>query len=382
MLGEVGEKLRSVSIEPADDFVVSLPDLIEIERPLVDVITKYRDRITLLCTEKTRLEVTIESIAEGILVVGRDGRVVMANTALGRLFALNMPLEGRPTAEVVRQASIQDAICYSLEHGTSRSLEVEMMGSIARHLDMHVEPIRRGNECVGVVSVFYDITRLRQLERLRRDFVANVSHELRTPLTAIKGYAETLTDGALEDREAAGRFIAIISSHADRLNRLLDDLLDLSRLESDQLQVDKTPCNLRSLVEVGSASVAAASEKKNIAISSEVAADIEVSCDPKLIEQALINLLDNAIKYTAEGGEVRVFTRIESSRLWLDVVDTGIGIPSEDLGRVFERFYRVDKGRSRAMGGTGLGLAIVRHVVEAHGERVLGAEPIGRGHDF
>jgi two-component system, OmpR family, phosphate regulon sensor histidine kinase PhoR len=133
---------------------------------------------------------------------------------------------------------------------------------------------------------------------------------------------------------------------------------------------------------VGSASVAAASEKKNIAISSEVAADIEVSCDPKLIEQALINLLDNAIKYTAEGGEVRVFTRIESSRLWLDVVDTGIGMPSEDLGRVFERFYRVDKGRSRAMGGTGLGLAIVRHVVEAHGERVVVQSQLGEGTTF
>jgi len=380
-LGEMGDALRREREDPADHFAISLPDFTELERPLTDLVAKYRDQVSRLNSEKSRLEVIIESITEGILVTGRDGRIALANTALERLFNLDISTVGRPTAEVIRQASIQEAISTSLAQGTGRALEVEVAGSL-RHLDMHVAPIRQGEECVGVVSVFYDITRLRQLERMRRDFVANVSHELRTPLTAIKGYAETLADGALDDREMAGRFVAIISSHADRLNRLLDDLLDLSRLESDQLQVDKAPCNLRNLVEICSTSVAAASAQKNIVIRSDVGADIEVSCDPKLIEQALVNLLDNAIKYTPEGGDVRVFTRVDSSRLWLDIADTGMGIPSEDLGRVFERFYRVDKGRSRAMGGTGLGLAIVRHVVEAHGERVLVQSTLGEGTTF
>jgi two-component system, OmpR family, phosphate regulon sensor histidine kinase PhoR len=377
----VGEKLRAAA-EAAGPFVLSLPEYADLEQALSDVMTRNRERENHLQTEKSRLEVIIESITEGILVTGRDGRVVLANGALGNLFGLQIPVQGRPTAEVVRNAAIQDAISYSLEKTAGRTLEVEMAGSLVRHLDVHVAPIRRGNECVGVVTVFYDNTRLRQLERMRRDFVANVSHELRTPLTAIKGYAETLADGALEDREAAARFIAIISSHADRLNRLLDDLLDLSRLESDQVKVEKVACNLRGLVEVCKASVVGAAAQKNISVINEIAVDVEVSCDPKFIEQALINLLDNAIKYTPDGGEVRVSTRSDALRLWLDVADTGIGIPSADIGRIFERFYRVDKGRSRAMGGTGLGLAIVRHVVEAHGEKVQVHSKLAEGTTF
>lgn len=384
-LRAVGEKLRRAD-EETDPFLISLPEYADLELSLTEVIAKNRERRNHLQTEKSRLEVIIESITEGILVTGRDGRVVLANGALGRLFGLQVPVQGRPTAEVVRNAAIQDAISYSLQQCAGQTLEVEMPGSLVRHLDVHVAPIRNGSECVGVVTVFYDITRLRQLERMRRDFVANVSHELRTPLTAIKGYAETLADGALEDREAAARFIAIISSHADRLNRLLDDLLDLSRLESDQVKVEKIACNLHGLVEACKASVVGAAQK-SISVIIDIAVDVEVCCDPKFIEQALINLLDNAIKYTPDGGEVRVSTRRDSTRrdstrLWLDVADTGIGIPSADIGRIFERFYRVDKGRSRAMGGTGLGLAIVRHVVEAHGEKVQVQSKLGEGTTF
>ncbi len=379
-LSQVGEIVRQVGEVEGEAVDISLPEWTDLELALTELMAKSRARINRLSTEKSRLEVIIESITEGILVTGRDGRVVLANGALGRLFGLRASVQGRPAAEIVRHSAIQDAISHSLEQCVARALEVEMTGRL--HLDVHVAPIRRGSECVGVVTVFYDITRLRQLERMRRDFVANVSHELRTPLTAIKGYAETLTNGALADPAAAARFIAIISSHADRLNRLLDDLLDLSRLESDQMQVEKAPCNLRALVESCANSTVGASAQKNISILVEIAADIEVCCDPKFIEQALINLLDNAIKYTPDGGEVRVSTRRESARLWLDVADTGIGIPLADMGRIFERFYRVDKGRSRAMGGTGLGLAIVRHAVEAHGEKVLVQSKLGEGTTF
>ena len=253
-----------------------------------------------------------------------------------------------------------------------------------RHLDLQVAPVFEGNECIGAVAVLYDITRLRQLERMRRDFVANVSHELCTPLTAIKGYAEILSDGAVDDRETARRFTGIIENHADRLTHLLGDLLDLSRLESDQLEVELVPCELKPLVDTSVGSVSQAAAQKQIAIHSDIPPSVQVICDPKMIEHALINLLDNAVKYTPAGGKVRVGTRpVEGAdRLAIYVEDTGIGIPSEDLGRIFERFYRVDKGRSRDLGGTGLGLSIVRHIAEAHGEQVSVQSKLGAGTTF
>jgi two-component system phosphate regulon sensor histidine kinase PhoR len=283
----------------------------------------------------------------------------------------------------VRHAAVQDAIAACMAECQGGEVEVALTGGPERHLDVQVAPIHAGEGCIGVVTVLFDITHLRQLERMRRDFVANVSHELRTPLTAIKGYAETLSDGALDDREAAARFVGIISSHADRLNRLLDDLLDLSRLESEQMEVELGSFQLKNLVDACVASVGQNAVQKRVAVAGDIPPDIQVTCDAKLIEQALINLLDNAVKYTPEGGQIRVGTRpVGGERIAVYVEDTGIGIPSEDLDRVFERFYRVDKGRSRDMGGTGLGLAIVRHIAEAHGERVSVESALGKGTTF
>lgn len=355
----------------------------ELSQTFSPMVAKYHRRIAELGADKSRLEVIIESITEGILVTGRDGRILLVNRALGRLLNLQANAQGRPAAEFVRQAAVQQAIDVCMQQSRGGALEVELGGGgTARHLDVHVAPIIEDAECIGVVAVFYDITRLRQLERMRRDFVANVSHELRTPLTAIKGYAETLADGALDDRAAAGRFVGIISLHADRLNLLLDDLLDLSRLESDQFKIEKRTCDLRRLVDSCSAAVSSAAEQKNIELNCQIDDGIAVRCDPQHIEQALINLLDNAVKYTPEGGRVQVAMRDVEGVIWLDVSDSGIGIPSADLGRIFERFYRVDKGRSRALGGTGLGLAIVRHVVEAHGEKVRVTSQLGEGATF
>ena len=192
-----------------------------------------------------------------------------------------------------------------------------------------------------------------------------------------------IADGALDDREAAARFIGIISSHADRLNRLLDDLLDLSRLESEQMEVELGACELKKIVDTCIGSVGQIAVQKRIAVAADIPSEIQVVCDAKLIEQALINLLDNAVKYTPDDGEVRVGTRpIGGERITVYVEDTGIGIASDDLGRVFERFYRADKGRSRDMGGTGLGLAIVRHIAEAHGERISVESALGKGTTF
>ena len=379
-----GERLRQLDEAAPGDPVWVEAFHPELARALEDLAERIQRRVHQLESENNRLEVILESITEAILVVDRDGRVVLANKALANLFGLNPPLEGLLTAEVVRYAAIQDALAGCLAEGRSREMEVELTGAPERHLDMQVAPVFEGNECIGAVAVLYDITRLRQLERMRRDFVANVSHELCTPLTAIKGYAEILSDGALDDRETARRFTGIIENHADRLTHLLGDLLDLSRLESDQLEAEMAPCELRPLVDTSVGSVSQAAAQKQIAINSDIPPAIKVICDPKLIEQALINLLDNAVKYTPVGGKVRVGTRpVEGAdHLTIYVEDTGIGIPSEDLGRIFERFYRVDKGRSRALGGTGLGLAIVRHIAEAHGEQVSVQSKLGAGTTF
>lgn len=356
----------------------------ELARPLEELAERIQQRVGQLESENNRLGIILESITEAILVVDRDSRVVLANKALANLFDLEPPLEGLLTAEVVRYSAIQDALTGCLTEGRRREMEVELTGAPERHLDMQVAPVFEGNECIGAVAVLYDITRLRELERMRRDFVANVSHELRTPLTAIKGYAEVLSDSALDDRETARRFTGIIENHADRLTRLLGDLLDLSRLESDQLEVELAPCELKPLVDTSVGSVSQAAAQKQIAIHCDIPPSVKVVCDPKLIEQALINLLDNAVKYTPAGGKVRVGTRPveDTDRLAIYVEDTGVGIPSEDLGRIFERFYRVDKGRSRDLGGTGLGLSIVRHIAEVHGEQVSVQSKLGAGTTF
>ena len=379
-----GERLQQLDKETPGDSAWLEAFHPELARPLEELAERIQQRVGQLESENNRLEIILESITEAILVVDRAGRVVLANKALANLFGIDPPLEGLLTAEVVRYSAIQDALAGCLADGRRREMEVDLTGARERHLDLQVAPVFEGNECIGAVAVLYDITRLRELERVRRDFVANVSHELRTPLTAIKGYAEILSEGAVADRETARRFTGIIENHADRLTRLLGDLLDLSRLESDQLEVELIPCELKPLVDTSVGSVRQAAAQKQIDIHLDIPPSVQVICDPKLIEQALINLLDNAVKYTPAGGKVRIGTRpVEGAdRLTIYVEDTGIGIPSEDLGRIFERFYRVDKGRSRDLGGTGLGLSIVRHIAEVHGEQVSVQSKLGAGTTF
>ena len=367
----------------------STSELAELEGALSDLGLQTRERIAQITTEKSRLETILNSITEGILVVGLDGRIALANRALGGLFGAEFPLEGRRPVEVARNSVVEEAIDQGLESGEEIHLETSLAGGVERHLDVRVAPVGRGDEQTGVVVVFYDVTRLRQLERMRKDFVANVSHELRTPLTTIKGCAETLEDGALEDRRAAERFLGMITSQSGRLNLLLEHLLELSRLESDDLEIRRESCVLRPLVENCAAGLSQLATGKNIPIEVDIPMDLEVNCDPRQIEQALFNLLDNAVKYTPENGKVQVSARHpekesggENQHIAIEVRDTGIGISSEHQKRVFERFYRVDTGRSRALGGTGLGLSIVRHIAEAHGGGVYVKSAMGQGSTF
>ena len=362
-------------------------ELDELSAALKEMYGQLQERMSLVTTEKVRLEAILESISEGIMVTGRDGRVVLVNQALMRIFAIEQPAVGYLPIELIRNAQVAETVEAVLENDEEVSHELTLAGGPERHLDVHIGPVRREEECIGVVAVFYDITPLRHLERVRKDFVANVSHELRTPLTAIKGYAETLSEGALDNRQSAERFVRILESHADRLTHLLDDLLDLSRLESENLELERGRCRLRGLAAAAAAPVSQLARQKRIDIRVEVEPSLEVDVDGKLIEQALINLVDNAVKYTNEGGTAKISARpVEANgppaKVAVEVSDTGIGIPAEDLVRVFERFYRVDKGRSRAQGGTGLGLSIVRHIVESHGEKVYVDSELGRGTTF
>jgi two-component system phosphate regulon sensor histidine kinase PhoR len=384
-------------------------ELVDLYRAIKELHARQTSLAGSLTAENRRLQVILDSITEGILVTDLDGRVLLANRALRDLFDVRGETVRRMAVEVVRNAAVGEAIDAVLETHSPVSCEI-VVGSAQRSLDVQAAPIvpPGTDEPSGSVTVFYEITRLRRLERMRADFVANVSHELRTPLTAIKGCAETLQDGALDDREAAARFVGVIASHADRLTGLLEDLLVLSRLESDRVELEPTTVAAQRLADTAREAVQQTAAAKKLTIEAEVSEGVAVRCDRRLIEQALINFVDNAVKYTPEGGTVWIrasrLSRTEAvlqlaRRRWsaggvehvgqeegdvvvFEVADTGIGIPADEVGRVFERFYRVDKGRSRAMGGTGLGLSIVRHAIELHGERVFLDSDLGGGSVF
>ncbi|MFT5366190.1 MAG: two-component system phosphate regulon sensor histidine kinase PhoR [Candidatus Latescibacterota bacterium] len=373
---------------------VTSQELRDLASALDEMRRQIQARIGQITLEKSRLEAVLTSITESILVTEQSGRVSMANRAFEKLFAITQNPVGRMPIELVRQREVQEAIEQTMESGQVVFLGLTLSDGLERYLDVHVAPILQAGTCVGSVTVFYDITELRRLERIRKDFVANVSHELRTPLTTIKGCAATLADGALNDKEAAKRFVDMINTHADRLHDLVEDILDLSRMESGTLVVASEICSVQEMVGAAIEQVRSQSQEKNIDLLVSLDDPFQVRCDFKLIEQALVNLLDNAVKYTPQGGTVRVVTSLFSQtdgengdggggkRIAIEVQDTGVGIPLASISRIFERFYRVDQGRSRAVGGTGLGLSIVKHIMEAHGERVYVESEQGRGTTF
>jgi two-component system phosphate regulon sensor histidine kinase PhoR len=394
----------------------SSDELDSLARALNEMSAQLKARIEQITEEKSLLEAVLASATEGILVTDEHGAVLSANAALRGLFQAppSSPVAGRPSIEVVRNPEVQEAIERTLRSGEETVREVALLGPAERRLEAHFTPIRLHGGIIGSVGIFYDVTEMRRMERMRRDFVANVSHELRTPLTAIRGCAETLADGALDDRDAARRFVGTIRSHAERLSALIDDLLSLSRIESGAQAIRRVSQPILPIVESSVQVVEAAAAQKRIDIQTDVPDGLpDIPCDGTLIEQALVNLLDNAIKYTPEGGRVRITAKktqsdegrtmnapplpespkdevhrssfiVHRSGGWVEIAveDTGIGIPPEHLPRVFERFYRVDRARSRALGGTGLGLSIVKHVAEAHGGSVRAESEVGKGSVF
>jgi two-component system, OmpR family, phosphate regulon sensor histidine kinase PhoR len=347
-----------------------------------------------LSKERDHLKAILAGMSEGVLVVGADGRAVLANPALRRLFDLREEVAGRPVLELVRLPELARLIDETLARGQGQESELVLPGPERRSIQLASAALsgagplgektgeKTGEEPGGAVVVARETTELRRLIEVRRDFVANVSHELKTPLAAIRGYAETLRDGALAEPETAERFTDRILRQCRRLQALLDDLLTLSRLESLQLPPKREPVDLKPLAERAIELMSSAAEERQVRLRYEAVPLDPVPGDADGLERLLVNLLDNGIKYNRPGGEVRLRLLPRPGEVVIEVADTGIGIPQESIPRLFERFYRVDKGRSREEGGTGLGLAIVKHVAQAHGGQVEVESRIGRGSTF
>ncbi len=330
------------------------------------------------------LDATINEMREGLLVIDREMRVVASNRAARGLFSnVEDPIGARRLTELTRNPAIYDAFLDGVRGKERAGAKVETYGGERRVFDLRVVPLQsaNGKTSHGAVGVFFDITRLERLELIRQEFLSNVSHELRTPLTSIIALAETLETGAIDDPEHNRRFLTIIQKNAARMHRLIDDILELSAIEAGNVKVKREIVQLHPLVEDVVGSLSAAASTHAITLQNLVAEEAKVFADPHRLVQMLTNLIDNAIKFNRDGGVVSI--RYEGGvRDKIRVEDTGEGIPAHHLDRLFERFYRVDRARSRELGGTGLGLAIVKHLARAHDGEVTVESRFGEGTRF
>lgn len=325
--------------------------------------------------EKERLNVILRSNPDALLIVDINGQIQLSSTSAKAMFG--EPLHGRPYIEVVRNHELRELVERVRVSREPGETEFRSVRPADRYLAVRVSPLcYKEQDLAGFVVVFHDMTKIRKLEQMRTDFVANVSHELRTPLTAIKGFSETLLDGAIDEPEHARKFLGTIKNHAERLDGIVDDLMTLSRIELGDIKVEKVPVSPAEAIDAAVMVLRDKAKQKGLVLRSEVAeGDTVIQADKNRLIQILLNLIDNAIKFT-DAGSVSASFRVESGRPVFAVQDTGIGIPKEHIERVGERFYRVDPARSRELGGTGLGLAIVKHLVRAHGwELSIQSEP-------
>jgi two-component system phosphate regulon sensor histidine kinase PhoR len=350
-------------------------------RALNVMSARLRGKIDDLEHEQAKITAVLDGMVEGVVAVDARDQIMAMNEPACALFEVGPGRgEGKPLLEVIRNADLHALLGQVRRADASGVAHRELMvpGAPPRVVQANAVPVDLGAGDVGVVMVFHDVTALRRLETVRTEFVANVSHELRTPLTAIQGYLETLVSGGLDEPEEARRFLEIVFRHTERLGRLLDDLTDLSNIELGRVQLHLAPVAVGGVVESVLAIMSRRAETRGVALTRTLPPDLpDVSADHDRLEQILINLVDNAVKHTDTGGRVTVSARpVAPGMVEIAVADTGVGIEPADLPRITERFYRVDKARSRELGGTGLGLAIVKHLVMAHGgELTIESEP-------
>jgi two-component system phosphate regulon sensor histidine kinase PhoR len=384
-------------------------ELAMLGRAMNETALRLAQTIRSLTEEHGRTAAILESMAEGVAVVGSDERVVYSNAAFAQILGSGTTAagtnvagtngiqggdgipgrsagQGRRLVELVRQTELLGVVKQALTSEERVESEVTVGTVRVRTFAVTAAPVRaseEGGTAIGAVLVLHDISELRRLERVRQDFVANVSHEFKTPLTAIRGFAETLLGGALDDVDHRVRFVEIIQDHAERLTRLTDDLLKLSTIEAGKMELELLTVSPQELLKMCADTASFAAKKKQQTIKIECARDLPaVRGDSGRLRDVLQNLLDNAVQYTPAGGHIVASAAREGDEIVFTVADNGIGIPQAEQERIFERFYRVDEGRSREVGGTGLGLSIARHIAEAHGGRVWVESAIGQGSRF
>jgi two-component system, OmpR family, phosphate regulon sensor histidine kinase PhoR len=343
-------------------------------------------RITTITQQRNELEAVLSGMVEAVLVIDAHENIRSVNEAAERLFQIDSSrVKGRKVQEAIRNTDLRLFVAETLSREEPLEGDIVILGDPEKFLQAHSAILRDSDgNTVSALVVLNDVTRMKALENIRRDFVANVSHELKTPITSIKGFLETLREGALQDPEHAERFLDIIIKHTDRLTAIVDDLLSLSRIERDA-EKGEIALQDKSIAEVLDAVARVCRKRaqlKNIKLESDPGESIVAKINPTLLEQAIVNLVDNAIKYSEPGQTVLVRAEKTPAEVVIKVIDEGNGIPRDHLERIFERFYRVDKARSRKVGGTGLGLAIVKHIVSAHGGRITVESAIGRGSTF
>ncbi len=367
---------RGLQVEPLEDAANDPDNPARLAQHVHDTAQSAKEMARQLAV----LRAVIDGMAEGVWITSNDGTVMEHNNALKEMLFAGQQLVGRRPVELLRSAELQLAVEQACKENMTARLELPVDGVRPRVLSVHVSPL--GRELGGSAGVFFDVTELRRLEKVRKDFVANVSHELRTPITAIRGYSETLMSGAVSDPIAAPKMVDIIHRQSERLSELVEDLLELSRLESKQLNLEKKPVELADAVQRASEAIRPKARARSTAIELQIPPGFHAFGDQRAIEQILLNLLDNAVKYTPPNGHVWVTAKSFADTVEISIRDDGAGIEARHLPRIFERFYRVDKGRSRDMGGTGLGLSIVKHLASAMNGEVRVESAPGQGSTF
>lgn len=364
-------------------------DLVEIDsliEALNQMAGQLEDRLNTIVRQKNELAAVLSSMAEGVIAVDMDEQIISINKAAARIFE-NLPenLLHRSIPEVIRNPDLQKFINKALASKKNLEEDITLYQGGERILYVHHTPLEDSDgERRGILVVLNDVTHLRKLENMRKDFAANVSHEIKTPLTAIKGFVETLRIGGGAEPKETERFLSIIDKHVNRLTAIIEDLMKLSKIEQqdEKSEIHLKEGSVRSVILSAIQTCREKAKAKEITIDFVCPEDISFRFDSRLMAQAMVNLLDNAIIYSNEKSDVQISASLEDKKLRISVQDHGIGIPKEHLSRLFERFYRVDKARSRELGGTGLGLAIVKHITHAHGGHVSVESTPGKGSTF
>ncbi len=361
---QVGEFSRRVLVRSTDEIGQLSRAFNELSQTLEEMFQTVHDR-------ENKLNAILTSMEDAVLAVDTNYKLILANRRMAEMINEDVSsLMGKDLTEAFQSYQLVEVVSDTLSTGKAIDTEIRPELSSQQVLAVTSSPLEdEAGKTIGVVIVLRDVTELRLLESMRREFVANVSHELRTPLTSIKGFVETILNGKTDDEAFVQRYLSIVSGETDRMITLINDLLDLTKIESRRQKLVFEEVNLKEIFDDTITVLASKAEEREVAVENRLD-DLIVLGNPKMLRQVAINLVDNAIKYNKQGGQVWIEAAVNDGIASISVTDTGIGIPSEHLERVFERFYRVDKGRSRQMGGTGLGLSIVKHIIERHKGRI------------